>query len=109
MSSLGEYVDHPITLGIRPEDISVSHTDSSDNDHISGKVLDKVLDKVVIELTVELLEPMGNEIILHVSSNAHQLVARVAPQELPDPGQTIRLAFLRSKFHFFDHESGKSL
>lgn len=100
-SSLGEYVDRPVTLGIRPEDISVSRTDSSDGSNFT--------DKAVIELKVEFLEPMGNEIILHASSNAHQLVARVAPQELPEPGQIVRLAFARSKFHFFDHESGKSL
>ncbi len=104
-SLLSDRVNHPVTLGIRPEDISVSRTDSSENDDIS----DNVLDNVVIELKVELLEPMGNEIILHAGSTVHQIVARVAPQELPEPGQEIRLAFLRSKFHFFDHESGKSL
>jgi len=97
LPSLSDYVNRPITLGIRPEDITVSQTDSSDDD------------SAVVEFKVELLEPMGNEIILHASSNAHQLVARVAPQELPEPEQNIRLALARSKFHFFDHESGKSL
>lgn len=96
-SSLAGYINLPITLGIRPEDISVARADSAEND------------SAVIELKVELLEPMGNEIILHASSNALEFVARVVPQELPDPGQNIRLAFARSKFHFFDHESGKSL
>jgi len=55
------------------------------------------------------VEPMGNEIFIYARGLDHSIVARVAPQELPEPGQPITLAMDISKLHFFDAESERAL
>jgi hypothetical protein len=37
------------------------------------------------------------------------IVARVAPQELPDPGEAIDLAFDLTQLHFFASDTGEAL
>lgn len=60
---------------------------------------------------MDVVEPMGNEIIIytHVGALEDQVVGRIAPQELPETGSPIDLAFALQKLHFFDAESGESL
>lgn len=91
---LSEYVDKPVTLGIRPEDIYIA-----DSVYIRERVAGA-------DLSLTLLETMGSEIVIYTKTTGGQLVARVAPQELPSPGHTIRLAFVLDKFHFFNPETG---
>ena len=59
--------------------------------------------------TLDVVEPMGNEIVLYAHTGPHQVVARVAPQAIPEPGAAIALAFAPSKLHFFDAETEVSL
>ncbi|MEJ7809848.1 MAG: sn-glycerol-3-phosphate ABC transporter ATP-binding protein UgpC [Gemmatimonadaceae bacterium] len=77
-----------VTVGIRPEDISVA-AGASDTGARATMRLDVV-------------EPMGNEIFLYARSEAHEVTARVAPQPLPEPGRPIELSFDLGKLHFFD-------
>lgn len=86
----------PVSLGIRPEDIEVAH----DQDAYDGNA-------ALFQLDV--LEPMGHEVVLYASSGAHNLVARVEPQPLPEPGQSISLGFDSSRFHLFDLQTGETL
>jgi multiple sugar transport system ATP-binding protein len=82
-----------VTLGIRPEDISIAHGE----------------DEVTANMTVEVLEVMGNEIVLYASDRSHRLVARIAPQPVPSNGQPVALHFDAAKLHYFDAETGASL
>ncbi len=86
-----------VILGIRPEDIYVAGSP-----YIPGPVAES-------DLLLDVLEPMGNEIFVYARSADQSIVARVAPQALPEPGQAIRLAFDAARLHFFDSETEESL
>ena len=58
-----------------------------------------------VSLTVELVEPIGNEIFLYVTTGINTLVARVAPQTRLQIGQEIKLVFDLAKVHFYDIET----
>ncbi|MBT8399461.1 MAG: sn-glycerol-3-phosphate ABC transporter ATP-binding protein UgpC [Rhodothermia bacterium] len=96
-SELDGRVGQEVVLGIRPEDIYVAGSP-----YIPGPVAE-------FDLLLDVLEPMGNEIVLYARSLDQTIVARVAPQALPEPGKSIRLAFDASRLHFFDAETGESL
>ena len=80
-----------IVLGLRPEDLRVIE------DAASGTA--------AFAATVEVIEPVGSEAYLHLRMGAHELVARVAPDRLPQPGQSLRLGFAVDKLHVFDAAS----
>jgi len=92
-TKLEKYENRAISFGIRPEDIS-----TVDNNK-------EITDKVVVPLTVELVEPIGNEIYLYVTTGKNTLVARVAPQTQLKIGQKIKLVFDLAKVHFYDIET----
>jgi hypothetical protein len=54
---------------------------------------------------------MGNEIILytHVEGLDDSIIARIAPQNLPDPGHTLELSFDLSKLHLFSGADGEKI
>ena len=95
--ALRNHVGRQVDLGIRPEDIYVAG-----NHQIGNDVTD-------VHLVVDVLEPMGNEIVLYCSSGATSIVARIAPQRLPEPGNGVTLAFDLKKLHFFDAESEEAI
>jgi len=72
-------------LGIRPEHVGVG----------SGT-----------KFTLDLVEPIGNEVFVYASAAENHVVARVAPQELPQIGSPIALNFDAAHLHFFDPQSG---
>ena len=78
----------PIVLGVRPEDIEIGRGGS---------------------FVLELVEPVGNEMFVYARAGLHQIVARVAPRELPEVGSPITLGFDRNKLHYFDVKSGLRL
>ena len=92
-----EYAGQAITLGIRPEDFYVAGSAAAPWATAQSR------------WTVDVVEPMGNEIVLYVSSGEHSAVARVAPQTVPAPGETIDLVLDLGKLHFFDRETERSL
>ena len=87
---LEDYIDRPVTLGVRPEALGVTATGTA----------------APLEARLDVLEPMGNEIIVYADTPAHRLVARVPPQPLPEPGQPIVLQADLQSLHFFDPDSG---
>jgi multiple sugar transport system ATP-binding protein len=95
---LAGYAGRPVTLGVRPEDVSVAKGAEGE---------------VASPWTVDVLEPMGNEVVVYAhagsGASAHTVVARVAPQVLPEPGKSLDLAFDGSKLHFFDAETEHAL
>ena len=92
-AELKKYAGRSVTMGIRPEDIYVAGSP-----YIGSPVSEA-------ELVLDVIEPMGNEIFIYTRSLDEEVVARVAPQSLPEPGQNVRLAFDLRKLHFFDAET----
>jgi multiple sugar transport system ATP-binding protein len=91
--SLGQAV----TLGIRPEDLYVAGT------------VPEGRPTAPLDLDLDAVEPMGNEIVLYASRAGVEVVARVEPQAVPEPGQPVALVMDLGKVHLFDAESGVSL
>jgi multiple sugar transport system ATP-binding protein len=88
-----------VVLGIRPEDLYAAE----------GKYVDGVTANVSV--TIDVVEPMGNEIILytHAEGLDDSIIARIAPQNLPDPGHTLELSFDLSKLHLFSGANGEKI
>ncbi|MGH7563253.1 MAG: ABC transporter ATP-binding protein [Gemmatimonadota bacterium] len=87
-----------VTLGVRPEHVHVA--DGATESGIAAGPGRFVLDVV---------EPMGNEVFVHARAGDHPVVARVAPQPLPEPGSEIGFAFHPARLHFFDAETGVAI
>ena len=95
---LAGHIGRPVDLGFRPENLSLAPLDAATSAPIT------------VELDV--VEPMGNEIVLYGRAGTpgtHALVARVAPQAVPEPGQKLVLHADVAKLHFFDAETEASL
>ena len=94
---LGRYLGREVTLGIRPEDIH-------DPDTIGRNVA-----TVEIAAKVEVVEPMGNEVFLNLTTGKTAFVARVDPLHMPQVDQTVRLVVEIDKAHFFALDNQESL
>ena len=95
---LKDHVGKEVTLGIRPEDIHDPDT--------MGRGVDTAVE---IEAKVEVVEPMGNEVTLHLTTGKSSFVARVDPDHIPTVEQNVRLAVEIDKAHFFDLGTEESL
>ncbi len=87
---LAQYVGKNLTFGIRPEDIY---------DPSYGMELPS---KQEISAKVEVVEPMGSEIYLYLTTGKDSFVARVEPQVRVQVDQQKKLLFNMDKVHFFD-------
>ncbi|MCY4606132.1 MAG: sn-glycerol-3-phosphate ABC transporter ATP-binding protein UgpC [Gemmatimonadetes bacterium] len=94
---LGGHLGQEVTLGIRPEDIH-------DPDTIGRNV-----ETVEIAAKVEVVEPMGNEVFLNLTTGKTAFVARVDPLHMPQVDQTVRLVVEIDKAHFFALDNQESL
>ena len=94
---LGSHLGQEVTLGIRPEDIH-------DPDTIGRNV-----ETVEIAAKVEVVEPMGNEVFLNLTTGKTAFVARVDPLHMPQVDQTVRLVVEIDKAHFFALDNQESL
>jgi len=90
---LTQYTGKPIVFGSRPEDIN-------DKRNASFAKPDQTA-----SATVEVVEPMGAEIYLYLTTGHHTFVARVNPHEKADVGQKLDMAFDMRKCHFFDSQT----
>jgi multiple sugar transport system ATP-binding protein len=93
-SEIRAYAGREIVVGLRPEDLDPAPAADAPNA------------AAVISARLEYVEPVGNEIFLNLRFGARDLVARVAPMALPEPGRDIRLRFAPAKLHCFDAQSG---
>ena len=81
-----------VTVGLRPEALSPA---ADDAEH-------------VVEIGVDLVEPLGNETVVHGSlTGGGKVIARLGPRVVPSPGDRMRLAFDRADVHVFDSASGE--
>ncbi|NTV51524.1 MAG: sn-glycerol-3-phosphate ABC transporter ATP-binding protein UgpC [Candidatus Firestonebacteria bacterium] len=96
-SSLESYIGRDIILGIRPEDIY-------DKVYASNASPDNT-----ITATVEVVEPMGAEAYLYLTTGKSPFIARVDSYEQLEVNQDIDLVFDMTKSHFFDRETGQTI
>ncbi len=94
---LSSHLGSEVLWGIRPEDIY-------DPDTIGRDVT-----TVEINAKVEVVEPMGNEVFLNLTTGTTPFVARVDPLSMPQVDQKIKLAVDIDKAHFFDADSETKL
>jgi multiple sugar transport system ATP-binding protein len=95
--ALNGHKGQEVVMGIRPEDIHDPETMARD------------VQTVDIEANVEVVEPMGNEVFLNLTTGASSFVARIDPRHMPEVGQNVKLALEVDKAHFFDITNENSL
>jgi len=97
VSALEEYMGKDVLFGIRPEDIFdkvYASNASSDN---------------TITATVEVVEPMGAEAYLYLTTGKSPFIARVDSYEQLEVNQDIDLVLDMSKAHFFDKATEQTI
>ncbi len=83
-----QLLDRDLILGIRPEDLHLV-----DEAPASGPT---------VRAQLEVVEPVGNEIFLITRLAGREVVARLPPRPLPEPGSEVELALDLGKAHWFD-------
>ena len=84
-----------VTLGIRPEDL-----------HVAGGA---DAPEHSFEAVVDVVEPLGSEILLDVKVGPNSMVARVEPTLRVKIHETLRLALVPERLHFFDSKTEASI
>jgi multiple sugar transport system ATP-binding protein len=84
--------DGPVVLGVRPEDLSLE----SSGGH-------------PVKATIEVIEPMGAEIFLYLSTGANTFIARVPNAHQSRIGDELTLDVHPERTHFFDAENGGAI
>ncbi len=101
---VGDVTGRALTLGIRPEDVSV--TPASGPPLFAGE--STIVDPPALApARLDIVEALGNEIFVYATVGSFSITARVSPQPLPQPGEPVTLAFDLAKAHFFDNASGE--
>ena len=84
-----------VVAGVRPEHVYVASPPATA--------------KPVNGFSVDVVEPLGNETLLHARSDGQELTAALAPQRLPEPGERVPLSIDVTRLLFFDEESGEAI
>ncbi len=88
------YIGKEVVFGVRPEDLEYN---------------DSAADGMCITTTVEVVEPLGAEIHMYVSTGKHQIVVRVPPTVLLSVGAKARFIPDMKKVILFDLETEQAL
>ncbi len=84
---LAPYVSKKVTFGIRPEDVEFSHTT------VEGKTING---------TVSVVEPLGSETQVYVTTDNANIVGKIDPSVIPTVGEKVSLLVNMKKARFFD-------
>ena len=95
--ALRGYVGKQVTFGIRSEDI------------YDKLFVTEAPPENTITASVEVIEPMGSEVYLYLTTGMHSFIARVGGHAKPVINQDIDLVFDMSKVHFFDKDTEKTI
>jgi multiple sugar transport system ATP-binding protein len=94
---LDAYRDREVVFGIRPEDIADAlFATQPDPGHTA-------------RARVEVVEPMGAEVYVYLTTGQHPFVSRMSNAEQVDVNQDVNLVFHMKKAHFFDAVTGAAL
>jgi multiple sugar transport system ATP-binding protein len=94
---LEEHVNKDVVFGVRPEAI---------HEKSSAPVAD---DHATLKAKVEVVEPMGNETIVYVTTGKSPIVARLITREEIKPDSDIELLIDMRRVHFFDPGDEKTI
>jgi len=94
---LNDYVDKEVTFGIRPEDIH------DPKQSISGLITFEM------KATVNLIEPLGDEVILYLSTGGENFIAKFPGGRRFHVGDEVSIGLDMNKAHFFGAEDEKNL
>lgn len=94
-ASYKNYLDKAVIFGIRPEDVADEYPEDRRGQWESFKAV------------VEVIEPLGAEIILELSKDKHNFIARVDPHSKSQLSQEVTVYFDMLKMHLFDPETEK--
>ena len=92
---LDKHVGASVVAGVRPEHLYVVSPPPSAQ-RVDG-------------FSVDVIEPLGNETLLHARSEGQELTAALAPQSLPKPGERVALAIDVTRLVFFDQPGGEAI
>ncbi|MFB3895725.1 MAG: ABC transporter ATP-binding protein [bacterium] len=96
-AALSNYVGKEVTFGVRPEDIA-------DTSYASYAKPENT-----ISAKVEVVEPMGSELYVYLTTGKTPFIARVEPHLKVDVDQTRSLALNMDKTHLFDKQTEKTI
>ncbi len=97
-ATIGSCVGQAVTLGIRPEDIQMSSSDTLPA-HAAYES----------DFLLDVVEPMGHEVLLCARVGKQDIRARIASRKLPKAGRFVRLALDLKKLYFFDRATERAL
>jgi multiple sugar transport system ATP-binding protein len=95
--TLSAFAGKPIVFGVRPESLY-----EKTPDEIAGA-------GAAFKATVEVVEPMGNETFVYVTTGKSPVVARLTTRREIKPSSTIDLFIDMRRIHFFDPGDEKTL
>jgi multiple sugar transport system ATP-binding protein len=97
VAQVESHVGRDVILGVRPEDIhdKMDAANASPDNTISA--------------TVEIIEPLGAEAYLYLTTGKSPFIARVDSHDQIEINQDIELVFNMQKAHIFDRETEKCL
>ena len=84
-----------VVVGIRPEDLSADPNARRE----AGTVATQV----------EVVEPLGDEVVVHARAGEDLLIAKLPPDRIPNAGDRLDLAVDLDRLHLFDAETEKRL
>ena len=80
-----------VQLGVRPEHLLAADADDG------------------FTAAVEVVEPIGSDVHAYARVGGQPLVARLAPEQVPERGDSLRLRIAPAQWHLFDPASGDAL
>ncbi|MBA3943730.1 MAG: ABC transporter ATP-binding protein [Herpetosiphonaceae bacterium] len=96
-ADLGKYLDRPVYLGVRPEDIHDAHWVPPGTDVTAP-----------FEARVTVTEPMGSEVFAYLEKGK-EFVGRFDPRTSAKPGQPLQIVMDTARMHIFDKENEAAL
>ncbi len=91
-NALAPFAGKPVWFGVRPEDIG------------SPKAT-QTAGAPTIEARVDVVEPMGSETYVHLTTGKTAFIARMDSHQRCRVGETLQLPILLNKAHFFDRDT----
>jgi multiple sugar transport system ATP-binding protein len=96
-AKIAPYSGLEITMGIRSEDI------------YDKLFASEAYPENTVRATCEVVEPIGSEVYLYLTTGKHNFIARVGAHDRPDVNRDMDLVFDMSKVHFFDSKTEETI
>jgi len=94
---ISPYDGQEVIMGIRSEDI------------YDKLFASEASPENTVRATCEVVEPLGSEVYLYLSTGKHNFIARVGAHDRPDVNRDMDLVFDMSKVHFFDSKTEETI